>query len=394
MVKQLLRRPHPCPGESLAGYMMRLAESNYYRTPHWIFQMSGLKIRSIYANVFYPAEDDLFQLSQISDTDVDTLWSMAFTPAGQLKSRRYDVQVLGNVIPRVYLLRNRVKLCPICLQEAAYHRLIWDLTIVNTCPVHQCWLIDKCPKCHQFIEWNRPKIAKCRCRFDWRESSVTAPSLDLSTYVYQLCQIPGVTSLPNLGTNRFYSQLSLNQLLILLSALLKFCRLPYINYKFFWPIRKQKAYLFNSDSYWELAFSLFNDWPNQLVTLIASYQDSLVYYPDECLENRRHNLNVIKFFCEVFKCFSSDPCQLIRVELEECFWQFLSSQGVRKLQIRFRTRVGLYTRQLSIKPISSLEQKLASAGVLVELSLARLLAESQVELGEQTIFFKKIYAEF
>ena len=66
--KKLLRRPRPYPMESLAGYIIRLTENNHYPSVNWIFQMSGLKKRGIYANVFSPKTDNLSQLCLISET--------------------------------------------------------------------------------------------------------------------------------------------------------------------------------------------------------------------------------------------------------------------------------------------------------------------------------------
>ncbi|WP_408036859.1 TniQ family protein [Tolypothrix bouteillei] len=57
--QKLLRRPRPYPDESLAGYIIRLTENNYYHHPKLIFQISGLKTRGVYANVFIPEQDNL-----------------------------------------------------------------------------------------------------------------------------------------------------------------------------------------------------------------------------------------------------------------------------------------------------------------------------------------------
>ena len=46
MVKKeqiLLRTPAPYEDESLAGYILRLADSNYYESPNWILQLARLK---------------------------------------------------------------------------------------------------------------------------------------------------------------------------------------------------------------------------------------------------------------------------------------------------------------------------------------------------------------
>lgn len=160
IARRLLRRPRPYPDESLAGYIIRLTENNYYPDPNWIFQMSGLKRRGIYANVFIPELDDLSRLSQLSGIEENVLWSMSFPSLNQSRSRYENtVKVFGSAVPTYTLTKTRVKLCPICLQSSAYYRLIWNLSVVNTCPFHRCLLIDKCPKCYQDIKWSRPSVA-------------------------------------------------------------------------------------------------------------------------------------------------------------------------------------------------------------------------------------------
>lgn len=384
---QLLRRPHPYSDESLAGYIIRLSESNHYANPHWIWQMANLHRSNVSANVFHPRKHDLSKLGQLADVTVEKLWSMTFT-----WTQRALIQVFGHAIPMVYFPEHRVKLCPICLQEAAYYRLIWDLTIVNVCPSHQCWLMDKCPQCQQMISWNRANITKCCCQFDWRDvTPVLAPNLGLSALVYQLCQIKSGFTKPILGSLHPASNLSFNQLVTLLSSLLKFCRLPYVNTKFFWPIRQQKAYPFNSDSYWELAFSLFNRWPDEFRQQIVGYRDFFQYYPRPCQLNRLQDLQFIAFFMEAIECFPEDDFGSVRAVFEECFWQFFSSRGMRKFQLCFRERKSLYIRRLPIHPIAGLVERFTQTEGLAGLTLAKLLAQSAVDFEPHTILFKKVY---
>lgn len=167
--KKLLRRPRPYPMESLASYIIRLAENNYYPNVNWIFQMSGLKKRGIYANVFSPKIDDLSKLCLLSETEEEVLWSMAFSSVNQSRFHSLNtVEAFGNIVPLCALKKNFVKLCPICLDESPYYRQVWNLSIVTVCPFHQCLLINRCPQCQQEIIWSRPSIAKCKCQLDWR----------------------------------------------------------------------------------------------------------------------------------------------------------------------------------------------------------------------------------
>lgn len=97
--RRLLRRPKPYPDESLAGYIIRLTEANYYEFPGRIFQMSGLRQRVIYANIFNQEKDDLSRLSFLCDVPETILWSMTFPVVTPHPHRsRQTIKVFGNVV--------------------------------------------------------------------------------------------------------------------------------------------------------------------------------------------------------------------------------------------------------------------------------------------------------
>ncbi len=124
-------------------------------------------IGGIYANLFYPHKDDLQKLSLLSEIESDILWSMAWTSNKQSHSINLNtVKILGESVPIQTISTRRVKLCPICLRSAFYCRSIWDLSLITTCPLHYCLLIDYCPQCSKDIKWSRPRIAICKCGFD------------------------------------------------------------------------------------------------------------------------------------------------------------------------------------------------------------------------------------
>ncbi|MCY9697708.1 TniQ family protein [Paenibacillus alginolyticus] len=50
------------------------------------------------------------------------------------------------------------KVCPICLDELNYFRKIWDVSIVTTCPIHGCLLLDRCLNCNEMESTSSQKI--------------------------------------------------------------------------------------------------------------------------------------------------------------------------------------------------------------------------------------------
>lgn len=174
----LLRTPIPYEDESLAGYLIRLNESNYYSSPKWILQLAGLHI-----NRRIPLTNSLYQpstLSQLIQVNDEQLKVMASLPN----------QLLGDVNSQQYAIyKYAKKLCPHCLTASAYCRKIWDWDLVTACYIHRCVLMKQCSSCHKNIQWSRPAVTRCRCGFDFRTGlaqTATFHQVNLSAYLSSL----------------------------------------------------------------------------------------------------------------------------------------------------------------------------------------------------------------
>jgi hypothetical protein len=67
--------------------------------------------------------------------------------------------------------------CPLCLQEAPYHRLAWLPFAVSACLSHQCLLLDRCPACRRTVSiWD---VVYTRCHHCQAELT-QAPVLSLA----------------------------------------------------------------------------------------------------------------------------------------------------------------------------------------------------------------------
>ena len=174
----LLRTPTPYEDESLAGYLIRLSESNYYHSPNWILQLAGLHINRrilIVKNPYEPSQ--LSQLIQMTDQQLILMASLPSQLSSLITSHQYT------------LYKFAIKLCPHCLTESAYCRKIWDWNLVKACYLHQCLLLKECPNCHKGIRWSRPAVTRCRCGFDFRSGQVetaTSEQVNLSAYLSSL----------------------------------------------------------------------------------------------------------------------------------------------------------------------------------------------------------------
>ncbi len=176
--RTLLRTPTPYEAESLAGYILRLAERNYYESPNWILHLAGLKAQHGVHLCEQPSHPSrLSQLIRVEDKQLFLMASLPHETVYESNIRHYTIYKYG------------IKLCPQCLKKSAYCRRIWDCQVVKACPLHQCLLIQKCPNCQNDIKWSRPGVRTCKCDFDFRTAKASPANSDQvsqSLYLYKL----------------------------------------------------------------------------------------------------------------------------------------------------------------------------------------------------------------
>lgn len=79
--------------------------------------------------------------------------------------------LMGNEFQRTFLVRaTRPQICTQCLEHLQRTLVVWDLSLVTTCPLHKIKLTDVCPNCSKFLRWRRPDLYTCFCGFDYRQS--------------------------------------------------------------------------------------------------------------------------------------------------------------------------------------------------------------------------------
>lgn len=395
--RRLLRRPRPYSDESLAGYIIRLTEANYYSSPKWIFQMSGLRARGIYGNVFNREKDDLSRLSNISDVEAGILWSMAF-PANTLSHPKAvkQVKVFDHVVPTDALNRQQIQLCPICLQEKLYYRFFWELSVVSACPFHHCLLIDRCPQCQEPIHWSRPKIAICSCQFDWRSfqpPAVESEHITLSSIIYKLCHLGGLPLENNLrvSSDNPVTQLNLGSLVNLLVSLLRFCRLPGIRYQVFPPKEASLEFYLKSAREFERVFALLKNWPDNFYQLMDRHEVFLGYGASKKYVSGWRFRDVRDFFESVFIWFEQESWEFIQEVFADYLERFLRKVNIKNIQISFYKNFRYYSICISLTRKTPLSEKLASRSELEGLTLAKLFAESQIGMDNETLFFRMRY---
>lgn len=129
------------PDENPIGYLIRLAKQNSYTTYRWLLDGNGIE------TVDY---EKLYQ------TFIGADWT-GFKNAEQ----RELAQICA--LPNIHLNSTRLRYCPLCLQEANYWRIGWQLKLSAVCVRHRVWLQDLCPQCQKPYSFVSTGKKGCQC---------------------------------------------------------------------------------------------------------------------------------------------------------------------------------------------------------------------------------------
>jgi len=233
MIKKLLVRPNPFPDESLLGYIIRLSEANGYESPKnllRIFQSSNYQLISNLPKRIY---EDLTPLMELTGKSYSTLKHMIYAPVVYKKYKFLNSTVAFRMIEPC-----RPKFCPLCLREKPYYRIVWDFSLVITCPTHKCLLISDCPRCNSEFDIYRNGFGKCECGCDLRKipaQELPENEFRVTEHIYLLLGLETSKSDAVLSHNPLIN-FSLDRFSLLIDyfskLILKMCDLEYIpNYR-------------------------------------------------------------------------------------------------------------------------------------------------------------------
>jgi hypothetical protein len=135
-IAKLLVRPKPKPGESIIGYLLRLAEANGYEATPWLLR--AFKLRKTNARHSYVyGMTDMRLLAESTCAAQTVLEQMTFRPVGVHSSRLIgNYEAFGQIVPSFVIRPNDPKICPKCLAEEAFCRKAWELAVLTACPEH------------------------------------------------------------------------------------------------------------------------------------------------------------------------------------------------------------------------------------------------------------------
>lgn len=160
----LLFRPPPAHKESLAGYILRLAEANCLRTGREVLSLLSQASQDIGQASLIP-QFSIYSLQFLSDGlgyPIELFHNKVLPLDVRVGSRR-RFTFSGSKWP-LDLLRYKTRAwCPLCLAENGFHDTQWDWRIVTCCPQHQVLLMEECPNCRQPVYWRNSQLNFCAC---------------------------------------------------------------------------------------------------------------------------------------------------------------------------------------------------------------------------------------
>lgn len=237
----------PRPGESLAGFVMRLAARNLFSSASWITDVAGIAFPSLQTHAC-----DLRNLSSITGVDEEAL-------RGMTSWRETDDMVLfpgGLLVPHRLFPLERRRFCPLCMKESPYHRAIWDVKPLDVCPLHGVKLESAC-RCGKPTSWHDRDINRCDCGSLLSQHPTRIAGDKVGTLCAQIWHLAGIVPGP-LSMPRSFWDGPLNQTLEVLASVGRFV------------VGGANA---SSKTQLELAaegLALLEDWPRSYSALISS----------------------------------------------------------------------------------------------------------------------------
>lgn len=151
--------------------MIRLAQANN-ASPRKLYKLSSLIAGVDPKSLLMIIEKaDISKLCELTNLDEDCLLKLTFFYQMGMYGDE-DEQILRHISSFGMCTTAYCQVCPVCLHEQPYHRKLWEIRSVTTCPFHQCKLTTTCSKCQKNISPIRRFVTHCNCGFDLRKYDI------------------------------------------------------------------------------------------------------------------------------------------------------------------------------------------------------------------------------
>jgi len=212
----------------------------------------------------FSCSEGLKKLAKLTGNAVSDLIGLLYLPAPSPKHTTCDVDYnfYGAFFNRSIIRPHCPKVCVKCLNESGYCRRIWDCSLVTVCPLHECLLVDTCPKCKRRLKAIRNRLSVCVCGCDWSELPPDLRrehEIAVSRRIYQLC---GLLSLDHHSKERIYplQRLSLQDFVIVVTFIAGLeCEMSWATGR---PSKSIKLRNQDLHTYITKAYQVFENWPH------------------------------------------------------------------------------------------------------------------------------------
>ncbi len=162
------------PWEDLASFLSRVSAEMGYRHPGWILDPEEIPYAIRNRNLLLLCKEaDYTLLGHLLSLGEEKLYELTLhrfaarlqPPELSEKSSSEDIShpLLSIRTSRAFISSlSAPRVCPMCLDEGeAFGRLYWNILPAVTCPLHNIFLIDRCPVCFRPIPLLRSSLTRC-----------------------------------------------------------------------------------------------------------------------------------------------------------------------------------------------------------------------------------------
>ncbi len=186
--------------------MIRLAGLNYYATPDTLSQILREGVGEqvfLKDRVVLPQRAETYQrLTNLTGIRIPDLYAASahhfapvLTPPGHpMKFLETESDITRPLLAPALAAKqlrpaHAGQFCPLCLRDAAYHRLFWMPIAMSACLEHSCLLKDRCQHCNKSISIREIVEARChQCRGALTEAEVIPLNDDLGLLFQRIFQ--------------------------------------------------------------------------------------------------------------------------------------------------------------------------------------------------------------
>ena len=139
----------PFNDESLTGLLIRIAGANLLQSVGSLERLADIAVPRIALE-----DGGLEQLARLSGLSDDVLRWRQYRRSGSGILRLF----FGHEIHPFRLQTTAFRYCPVCMGQMGYHKAIWELDLIQSCPTHRQPLITSDPETGRTLSWRRKDL--------------------------------------------------------------------------------------------------------------------------------------------------------------------------------------------------------------------------------------------